>query len=83
MRLYWWEDAACRTADADLFFTPEGVTKEQRRTAERRAKLICLRCPVRQDCLEAALEQEESYGVWGGMSARERKRRFAKDRVSA
>ena len=78
MRLYWWEDAACRTADANLFFTPEGVTKEQRRAAERRAKLICLRCPVRQDCLEAALVRDESYGVWGGLSARERMRRFAK-----
>ena len=37
MRLYWWEDAACRTADADLFFTPEGVTKEQ--AAELKKKL--------------------------------------------
>jgi WhiB family redox-sensing transcriptional regulator len=37
-----------------------------------------VRCPVRQDCLEAALVRDESYGVWGGLSARERKRRFAK-----
>jgi WhiB family transcriptional regulator, redox-sensing transcriptional regulator len=78
MRLYWWEDAACRTADAELFFTPEGVAKEQRRAAEQQAKLICLRCPVRDDCLEAALTHDESYGIWGGLSARERKRRYAK-----
>jgi WhiB family transcriptional regulator, redox-sensing transcriptional regulator len=70
---YWWEDAACRTADAELFFTPEGVTREQRRAAERAAKLICARCPVRTPCLDAAFEAEERYGIWGGLSPRERR----------
>lgn len=74
---YWWEDAACRTADAELFFTPEGVTREERRAAEREAKLICARCPVRTPCLAAALEAEERYGIWGGLSARERRQQYA------
>lgn len=74
---YWWEDAACRTADAELFFTPEGVSREERRAAEREAKLICTRCPVRAACLSAALEAEERYGIWGGLSPRERRQQYA------
>jgi len=74
---FWWEDAACRTADAELFFTPEGLTREQRRATERRAKLICARCPVRAQCLEAALVGEERHGIWGGLSPRERRQQLA------
>lgn len=36
------------------------------------AKRICQRCPVRRECLEYALKHGERYGVWGGLSVRER-----------
>lgn len=38
------------------------------------ARAVCARCPVRVDCLEYALDNDEHYGVWGGTSERERRR---------
>ena len=73
---HWWEDAACRTEDADLFFPNIGTARGQARKVEQRAKTVCARCPVRVNCLEAALAADEPYGVWGGYSARERRRWF-------
>lgn len=75
---YWWEDAACRTADPELFFPTRELPREQRRAAEREAKSICSRCPVIAECLQAALERDERHGIWGGLLPRERKRRFAR-----
>lgn len=76
--LHWQEDAACRTVDSELFFPPMGASRREVRAAERQAKNLCFECPVRAECLEAALEADERYGVWGGMSARERRRKFAR-----
>jgi WhiB family redox-sensing transcriptional regulator len=39
-----------------------------------RAKDICANCPVQEDCLDWAMEQQEPYGIWGGLTARERDR---------
>lgn len=75
-RAPWREDAACRPEDADLFFPNIGAPRGQARKIEQRAKTVCARCPVRPDCLEAALAADEPYGVWGGYSARERRRKF-------
>ncbi len=52
--------------DPDLFFPAQGESLAQ-------AKAICAGCPVRQPCLEFALEQREVFGVWGGLSERERR----------
>lgn len=38
----------------------------------RAAKTICAACPVRPQCLQYALDHDERYGIWGGMSERER-----------
>lgn len=68
----WEELAACGSADPDLFF---GTTIGD----ERRAKRICARCSVREDCLAQALEDRVDFGVWGGLNERERRsllRRF-------
>ena len=69
----WWENAACRTVDPDLFF-PAGNGKAARaQTAE--AKSVCMQCPVRVQCLEWATETEQPHGVLGGLSQEERWRR--------
>ncbi|MGA4669939.1 WhiB family transcriptional regulator [Propionibacteriaceae bacterium Y1923] len=60
----WVELARCRGAEDDLF--PEG--KQQKRAAA-----ICIGCPVRQDCLIEALDNRLEWGIWGGLTERERR----------
>lgn len=51
--------------DTDIFF-PEG------KEGERAAKEICAGCMIRNDCLEYARVMDDRYGIWGGMTFRER-----------
>ena len=63
-----WQDLAnCRGADPDLFFPERGASTRQ-------AKGICRECVVREDCLEFAITSSEKFGIWGGMSERERRK---------
>lgn len=73
--LSWQDYANCRGADADLFFPERGAST-------RKAKAICNACEAREACLEFALTQGEKFGIWGGMSERER-RRVRRDRIVA
>jgi WhiB family redox-sensing transcriptional regulator len=73
-RYSWHEDAACRMTDASLFFP---VADED----SWRAKLVCRRCLVREDCLAFSLENHERYGVWGGMGEHERAELFRRGLV--
>lgn len=68
----WWDDAACAEVDPELFFPQEGATKQEKLLSEYKAKQVCSRCPVRTQCLSAALDGNETFGVWGGLSAKER-----------
>jgi WhiB family redox-sensing transcriptional regulator len=63
----WMDQANCLGVDPDLFFPSRGES-----TAEARA--VCAGCVVRAECLEYALEGAEKFGIWGGMSERERRR---------
>ena len=63
----WQERARCRDYDPEVFFPEKGGSS-------REAKRICSECPVRIECLNYALRRDERYGVWGGMSERERRR---------
>lgn len=63
----WVKHAICRGIDPDLFYPERGES-----TAE--AKAVCKECPVRTECGEYALEIGEKFGIWGGMSERERRR---------
>ncbi len=72
--LVWQADAKCLGYDPDLFFPEQGAS-----TAP--AKNICRECPVRLKCLDYALEETIRFGVWGGLSERER-RRLRKGRLS-
>lgn len=68
----WQLRAACRGLDSAVFFHPEGERGPSRAGREARAKRVCESCPVRRACLDHALVVQEPYGVWGGLSARER-----------
>ncbi len=61
----WTTSAACRTTDPDELFV-QGA-------AQNRAKAICLACNVRTECLADALDNQIEFGVWGGMTERERR----------
>ena len=63
----WTEEANCKGADADLFFPERGAST-------RKAKAICRACTVQGECLEYAVQNSEKFGIWGGLSERERRR---------
>ncbi len=71
VQLSWAVQAACRDADPNYFFPPDGA--ERRAEREALAKRICSQCVVRIDCLELALNRGESYGIWGGLNEVERR----------
>lgn len=65
MRRDWRTAALCRTAgDPDLWFPASTTAPHSPQISE--AKTICARCPVRAQCLRAALESGDTYGIWGG-----------------
>ena len=63
----WQERALCAQTDPEAFFPEKGGST-------REAKRICLGCEVRGECLEYALANDERFGIWGGLSERERRR---------
>ena len=65
----WYEEAACASYPAEVFFPPSEVP-----LAANPAKAVCEGCPVREECLSFALETAQAEGVWGGMDAGERRR---------
>ncbi|MFC5281558.1 WhiB family transcriptional regulator [Arcanobacterium canis] len=68
----WTAAAACAGLDPDALFV--------RGAAQRDLRQLCARCPVRLTCLAEALDSEANFGVWGGMTERERRvllRRYA------
>ncbi|MDX2681214.1 MULTISPECIES: WhiB family transcriptional regulator [unclassified Streptomyces] len=75
----WRQHAACRREDPDLFF-PIGTSGPALLQTEQ-AKAVCRRCPVRESCLEWAMETDQTLGVWGGLS--ETERRALKRRIKA
>ena len=79
----WQDHAACRDYDNVLFFGEEGESELEKQAREARAKAICQTCPVREPCLEFAMETNQKYGIWGGHTDKERaslKRRRARAR---
>ena len=65
--LAWQEQALCAQTDPEAFFPEKGGST-------REAKRICVGCDVKGECLEYALGQDERFGIWGGLSERERRR---------
>lgn len=65
----WMAYGLCHETDPEVFFEQGHDTRPG---WERQAKRICAGCPVRQECLDYALEHEEPFGVWGGLTEAER-----------
>ncbi|RZT58068.1 transcription factor WhiB [Microcella alkaliphila] len=65
--LAWQTDALCAQTDPEAFFPEKGGST-------RDAKKICTSCEVRTECLEYALKNDERFGIWGGLSERERRK---------
>jgi WhiB family transcriptional regulator, redox-sensing transcriptional regulator len=64
-RIAWVSRAQCRSTDPDEFFV--------RGAAQRQATVICRHCPVVAECLADALDNQMEFGVWGGMTERQRR----------
>ena len=65
--LAWQDQALCAQTDPEAFFPEKGGST-------REAKKICTGCEVKAECLEYALANDERFGIWGGLSERERRR---------
>jgi WhiB family redox-sensing transcriptional regulator len=65
--LSWQDDALCAETDPGAFYPDKGEPAKV-------AKDICRRCPVIAECLDYALRNGERYGVWGGLSERQRRK---------
>ena len=65
--LAWQTDALCAQTDPEAFFPEKGGST-------RDAKRICSTCDVRSECLEYALQNDERFVIWGGLSERERRK---------
>lgn len=63
----WQERALCAQTDPEAFFPEKGGST-------REAKKVCSGCDVRAECLEYALANDERFGIWGGLSERERRK---------
>ena len=65
--LSWQERAVCAQTDPEAFYPEKGGST-------REAKKVCLTCDVRDECLQYALDHDERFGIWGGLSERERRK---------
>lgn len=65
--LGWQDQALCAQTDPEAFFPEKGGST-------REAKRVCSTCDVRAECLEYALANDERFGIWGGLSERERRK---------
>jgi WhiB family transcriptional regulator, redox-sensing transcriptional regulator len=63
----WMESALCAQVDPELFYPEKGG-------GTHAAKAVCASCPVVAECLEYALRSDDAFGVYGGLSPRQRRR---------
>ena len=63
----WHEQALCAQTDPEAFFPEKGGST-------REAKRVCAKCDVREECLDYALGHDERFGIWGGLSERDRRK---------
>ena len=68
----WRHEAACRDKDPDIFFPDGSASSAPIEVAM--AKAVCRNCPVMRRCRDWAIETEQADGIWGAMTARERRK---------
>jgi len=68
----WAEDALCSETDPEIFVPEKGGST-------REGKAVCAECVVRAECLGYALDTGQRFGIWGGLSERERRRLLGMD----
>lgn len=71
--LAWQDRALCAQTDPNAFFPEKGESLKS-------AKAVCGACPVRGECLEYALNNKMRFGIWGGLSERERRDLLAQEK---
>ncbi len=76
MNLSWRQRGACRGLDPEIFYPASDEEADE-------AKAVCAECQVRKACLEFALDTREAEGIWGGTTARERRRVLRQRRKTA
>ena len=70
----WQDSALCAQSDPDAWY-PSAETDEQKTgVGPAKVKALCDICPVRAECLAAALENDEQHGIWGGTTPQERRK---------
>lgn len=72
--LAWQERANCASTDGEAFFPEKGASN-------REAKRVCANCEVWRDCREYAISNDEPFGIWGGLSERERRKLVRAERT--
>ncbi|MFE7096111.1 WhiB family transcriptional regulator [Streptomyces erythrochromogenes] len=70
----WQAEAVCREVGSEPFFGSSEEGRRGRKERDRQAKSLCGSCPVVDACLRHALATHEPHGVWGGLTAHERRR---------
>jgi WhiB family redox-sensing transcriptional regulator len=75
----WWQLAACRSADPELFFPVSGAGPAIEQAGA--AKAVCAGCPVRRECLAYAIFTRQQHGIWGGLTESERHAAFRRAQV--
>lgn len=63
----WRDQALCAQTDPEVFYPDKGGSTKE-------GKKVCLGCEARLECLQYALDHQERYGIWGGLSERERRK---------
>lgn len=76
----WQDKAACSAIDVAVFYYD---TWTERLDELNQIRRVCAECPVRAQCLEYALDTDDKYGVWGGLTPRERRQVKRERRESA
>lgn len=71
--LEWRSRGSCRDVDPLVFYGPDYERSAARQRRVAKAKSICLKCPVKRICLAQSFKFPEQHGVWGGLTAAERK----------
>lgn len=68
--LYWQDRAECKGTDISWFFSNSKANNENKLPGRH----ICADCSVKIECLEYALKNQEPYGIWGGLTTKERRK---------